>query len=500
MLGFNLKTTDKKITMKNILALFSILSLVFLTACDEDLLLTPPSSLSIENFFQNEEDAQSAVNGMYAQMRSVANSMYLYGDWRGDHTEQTDLGTGSDVIRNQLKDDVGGTDWGAFYALINDANLIINLVPDIEFVNEEEKNNLLAQAYFVRAWAYYQIVRIWGDAPLLTKGFLSPSQEGIVPGQRDPAGQLFAQIKADLESALDNFAGDEISDRYAASKPAANTLKADVYLWTAKKEGGGAADLNSALEAANQVIGHSNLELVPFETLFRTTTATKADIFSLYRDVIEPGWQPWYRNYMLQIQNYVSLSDEDKERIPLMVGGARFYAPTQILKDQFAQNANLGNGEEDVRLGITVQDYDFNGEPRAHLLKFIGDPGIEANEYTDDFKIYRYADAILMRAEIQNALGKPGDAVADLNMTRNRGGIGDYAGGMSQQEVDDAILLERAVEFAFEAKRWWDLVRFDKAYELVPSLIGRENEQPILWPISQNTMALNPNLKQTPGY
>ena len=57
---------------------------------------------------------------------------------------------------------------------------------------------------------------------------------------------------------------------------------------------------------------------------------------------------------MLQIQNYVSLSDEDKERIPLMVGGARFYAPTQILKDQFAQNANLGNGEKDVRLGITV--------------------------------------------------------------------------------------------------------------------------------------------------
>ena len=52
---------------------------------------------------------------------------------------------------------------------------------------------------------------------------------------------------------------------------------------------------------------------------------------------------------------------------------------------------------------------------------------------------------------------------------------------MSQQEVDDAILLERAVEFAFETKAVVGLVRFDKAYELVPSLIGRENEQPILW-------------------
>ncbi|MCO6475333.1 MAG: RagB/SusD family nutrient uptake outer membrane protein [Phaeodactylibacter sp.] len=486
--------------MKNILTLFSAMALIFLSACDDDLLLTPPSSLSVESFFKSEEDAQSAVNGMYAQMRNVANSIYLYGDWRGDHTEQTDLGTGSDVIRNELKDDVGGTDWGAFYALINDANLIIRLVPDIEFVDEGKKNDLLAQAYFVRAWAYYQVVRIWGDAPLLTEGFLSPDQEGIVPGQRDPAAQIFSQVKADLESALDHFAGDGISSRYAVSKPAANTLKADVYLWTAKREGGGAADLNTALEAVNQVIGHPDLELAPFTALFRTTTATGADILSMYRDVIEPGYQPWYRNYMLQIQNYVSLSDEDKARIPLMVGGARFYAPTQILKDQFAENAALGNGQEDIRLPITVLDYDFNNEQRAHLVKFIGDPGIEANEYTDDHKLYRYADAILMRAEIQNALGKPDDAVADLNMTRNRAGIGDYEGGMSQEEVDDAILLERAVEFAFEAKRWWDLVRFDKAYELVPSLIGREGEQPILWPISQNTMALNPNLQQTPGY
>ena len=486
--------------MKNILALFSILSLLLFAACDDDLLLTPPSSLSVENFFQNEEDAKSAVNGMYSQMRAVANSMYLYGDWRGDHTEQTDLGTGSDVIRNTLKDDTGGADWGSFYGLINDANLILRLVPKIEFVDEGKKNDLLAQAYFVRAWAYFQVVRIWGDAPLLTEGFLAPGQEGILPAQRDPAAAIFTQIKSDLEAALDNFLSDAISNRYTASKPAANTLKADVYLWTAKREGGGNSDLNTALAAINQVVGHPDLQLASFEALFRTTSVTGSDIFSLYRDMIEPGGTPWYSNYMLQIQNYVSLPDEAKTRIPLMVSGARFYAPTQILYDQFISNANLGNGAADVRQGITIQEYDFNGDLRKQFVKFIGDPGIEANEYTDDYKIYRYADALLMRAEIHNGLNDQGAAVADLNMTRNKAGVGDYAGGMSQPEVDDAILSERAVEFAFEGKRWWDLVRFGKAYELVPSLVGRENEQPILWPISQNTMALNPNLKQTPGY
>ncbi len=486
--------------MKNIAYSFLVCSLLGLTACDDDLLLTPPSSLSVENFFQTPEDAESAVNGMYFQLRSIANGMYLYGDWRGDHSEQTDLGTGSDVMRNTLRDDTGGTDWSGFYRLINDANLILRLVPEIEFVNEDRKNDLLAQAYFVRAWAYFQVVRIWGDAPLLTEGFLSPDQEGIIPLQRDPAGALFTQVKADLDASLSRFPGDAITNRYAASRPAANTLKADVYLWTAKQAGGGSADLNTALEAVNQVVGHPNLQLLPFNTLFRTTSATGSDIFSLFRDLIEPGGTPWYSSYMLQIQNYVSIPEEAKERIPRMVSGARFYAPTQVLADQFTANAALGNGEEDLRRGITYQEYDFNGDIRKHLVKFIGDPGIEANEYTDDYKIYRYADALLMRAEILNALNRTDEAVADLNLNRNNAGIGDYAGGTSQAEVDDAILLERSVEFAFEGKRWWDLVRNDKAYALVPNLVGRENEQPILWPISQNTMALNPNLTQTPGY
>jgi len=471
-------------------------------ACDEDLQIAPPSSISINSFFKNEDDAQSALNGVYVQMRNVAGGLSLYGDERADNTRQTDLGTGNDANRNTIQPTTEGSDWGGYYSLLKDVNFVLAKVPDITFTDEKKRDDLLAQAHFIRAWTYFMIVRIWGDAPLITEPFESPNQEGLIPKQRDPASALFTQIKSDIDEALRLFSDNSLTSRYAATVPATNMLKTDVYLWTAKREGGGTADLNTALAAVNAVIGLPSLELLDnYADVFRPTTATNEDIFSLYRDLVEGGGF-FAGRYNLSDSFWASLSEEDKARVPFIRGSVRFYTATETLREQIATNAALGIGETDPREAIYFLPYtDPSGEERYVMNKYQGEeitPG--QREFTDDVKIYRYADAILMHAEISNALSNTADAVADLNLIRNRVGIGDYADGMSQEEVDAAILQERAIEFAFEAKRWWDLVRFDKAYELVPSLIGREGEQPILWPISINTRALNPNLKQTPGY
>ncbi len=71
--------------------------------CDDDLNLTPESVITMGAFFQNEDDARSAATGMYSSMRSVSNSLYIYGDERADNTEQTELGTGNDANRNTIK-------------------------------------------------------------------------------------------------------------------------------------------------------------------------------------------------------------------------------------------------------------------------------------------------------------------------------------------------------------------------------------------------------------
>ncbi len=472
------------------------------SACDEDLKLTPPSSISVSSFFKNEDDARSALNGAYVQMRSVAGNLYLYGDERADNTENTDLGTGNDVNRNAIQPTTSGTDWGAHYSLLKDVNLVLAKTPDVDFTDESDKNDVLAQAHFIRAWTYFMIARIWGDAPLVTAPFESPDQEGLFPEQRNPVGELFTLIKADIDQSLKFLSGNNINSRYLASTPAVNMLKADVYLWTAKVEGGGNADLNTALSAINQVIGHADLALLDnYLDVFRPTAATNEDIFSLYRDLVEGG-DFFAARYNLSDSFWNGLSDEDKENVPFIRGSVRFYTATQILRDQIIANAALGNGQTDPRESMYFLPYtDPSGDRRHVMNKYQGEEvAANQNEFTDDIKIYRYAEAILMHAEIQNALGNTSEAIADLNLIRNRVGIGDYAGGTSQTEVDEAILLEKAIEFAFEGKRFFDLVRFGKAYELIPSLVGREATKPILWPISISTMALNPKLQQTPGY
>lgn len=490
--------------MKSIYSkLFLLAAVLFFAGCDKDLEIAPPSSITINSFFKTEDDARSAINGVYVQMRNISGGIYTYGDERTDLVNQApDLGAGSDINRNTIQPVTAGTSWAGYYTLLKDVNLVIAKVPDIAFTNENEKNDILGQAYFLRAWTYFQIARIWGDAPLLLDPIESPNQEGILPSQRDPVGAIFTQIKEDIDQSLSLFSGDGVGNRYRATSPAANMLKTDVYLWTAKREGGGSADLNVALQAVNEVIGHPDLMLLDsYAGVFRPTSATNEDIFSIYRDVLEGGGF-FAGRFNLSDSFWASLSAEDKERIPFVNGSVRFYVVTQVFRDLIQANAALGNGNDDPREELYFLEYtDAAGATSSILNKFQGqETSPNINQFTDDIKIYRYADAILMRAEIQNALGSTDAAVTDLNLIRNRVDIGDYAGGMSQADVDDAILSERAVEFAFEGKRWWDLVRFDKVYDLVPSLVGRENDQPILWPISLGTISLNPNLQQTPGY
>lgn len=484
--------------MKNIIYILPFI-LLFPMGCDDDLNLTPESVITVSSFFQNEDDARSAAAGIYSGVRAISNNLYIYGDERADNTEQTDLGTGNDANRNTIKSTTGGADWSGFYNILKDANNVIARVPEVSFTNETEKNRILGEAYFIRAWTYFMMARIWGDVPLVLVPISSPGQPEAQPDGRDPVAAVFTQIKADIESSLSFFPDNGISDRYRASKPAANMLKAEVFLWTSKLQGGGTSDLNTAQSAIDEVIGHADLSLQPdYKAMFATTSATEEDIFSLYRDIIEGG-SLFATRYNVSDSFWANLSEEDKAVIPFVSGSVRFYTTTQIFRDQIIANAN---GNTDPREAIYFLEYtDPSGDPRHIMNKYEGESvGTNVNQMTDDFKVYRYADAILIKAEIENALGNTSVAIANLNLIRNRVGIGNYPGASTTEAVDDAILQERGIELAFEAKRFFDLVRFGKAYELVPSLIGRETEQPILWPITVGTRSLNPSLEQTPGY
>lgn len=485
----------KKNNIKYILPFILLLPM----GCDDDLNLTPESVITVSSFFQNEDDARSAAAGMYSALRGISNSLYIYGDERADNTEQTDLGTGNDANRNTIKSSTGGADWSGFYNILKDVNNVIDRVPDVTFTSDTEKKQILGEAYFIRAWTYFMMARVWGDVPLVLVPISSPGQPEALPDGRDAIAAVFTQIKADIESSLGFFPDNAISDRNRASKPAANMLKAEVFLWTAKLQGGGSGDLNTAKSAIDQVIGHGDLSLqADYKAMFATTSATGEDIFSLYRDINEGG-SLFATRYNVSDSFWANLSDADKAVIPFVSGSVRFYTTTQRFRDQIVANAN---GNTDSREAVYFLEYtDPSGDPRHIMNKYEGESvGNNVNQMTDDFKVYRYADAILVKAEIENALGNTSVAITNLNLIRNRVGIGNYPGSSTSEAVDEAILQERGIELAFEAKRFFDLVRFRKAYELVPTLIGRETEQPILWPITVGTRSLNPSLQQTPGY
>ena len=122
--------------------------------------------------------------------------------------------------------------------------------------------------------------------------------------------------------------------------------------------------------------------------------------------------------------------------------------------------------------------------------------------FVDDIILYRYADVLLMKAEAKNGLGE--DPTDEMKEVRERAYGEKYADHAfvngTPAENDAAILQERLLEFAFECKRWWDLVRFDKAFELVPSLVGRDNPELLYFPIPNSVLSLEPLVEPNPGW
>lgn len=145
----------------------------------------------------------------------------------------------------------------------------------------------------------------------------------------------------------------------------------------------------------------------------------------------------------------------------------------------------------------------FKQSTSSERVKYRGYVDASGRRFLDDVVIYRYADLLLLLAEAKNALSQ--DPSEEINKVRQRA-YGDAFESFqfvssSKEANDEAILQERMLELAFEGKRWWDLLRFDKAFEKVPSLQNRTGQNYLeLWPISLSTISLNSNITQNTGY
>ncbi len=489
------------LTIKKISIFF--LSLFVLSSCSDLLNVDPTSVITTDSFWKSENDAQGAAIGMYIELRNQAtNNLYHLGESRADVVTLGTVGEGgwSKYYYNNLHPADAGPTWQGFYTLINSANLIIKYVPDIEFASEDKKNRILAEAYTMRAYTYFVMARTWGDLPLRTVPTESTDAE-FTQIPRSPVEEIFDLIKSDLDKALQLYPDNSIpGGRFQWSRPATNALKGDVYLWTGKVMNGGDSDFSTALSALNEIQG-SNIELLDdFESIFAFDNKGNNEILMAVRfDEFEGGNNYFRDMYIIGSAIPTNIDPETRSKIGAIGGGSNnIVVPTDYLRSLYS--------EDDQRKDATYYEiYTNNDQGGKNYYTSIVTKGSGtviggSRQFKDDVILYRYGEVLLLIAEAKNALGQdPSEEMNAIRMRAYGDDFQDYAfTSGSQAENDEEILEERLRELAFEGKRWWDLLRFGKALEYLPTL---ENQQHmLLWPISNGVLSLENKVTQNPGY
>ncbi len=474
--------------------LFSTMVLV-LNACNL-LEVDTVSSITGDDYWNSKGDAESYLMGIYTRFRDVSNSTLHFED-RGD-AFTTGLEGGPSNLWAQNLTSQNGYSWLDYYSVIQHCNLMIENIETIQFGIEAEKNTILAETYFIRSLMYFNLVRVWGDAPIELEPTESAAKEKL---GRSPAVEVHQQALDDVNMAIDLFPSEGYANgKGRASKPAAHALKADILLWKVKVLNGTEQDLIEVISLADKASENLSLEEV-FGDIYATKKG-KEVVFALHFNIYEKEAQ--YSQSLKPRDVFVEKA-VNRDDIPFAKGGARStYAPSEKLMNLFNEYPT------DVRRD---QSYIRAVDASGNLIgifdnKMRGTRTEGDRSYDSDIVLYRLAEMYLFKAEALAALNRIPEAIAELNKVRNRAKIGDYNGPTDRVTVENEILKERGRELYLERKRWPDLLRFHFAgtidvYEEVPNLKRKIDEGviiPLYLAIPLRDLDLNPNLKQTDGY
>lgn len=483
--------------MKKKFLLYAIFfsSLSVFTSCQDDLELTSDSVITSDSFWKTEDDAKAGVNGMYVSFRiQTQQNYYLLGGARSAEITggvQSPL-TLTNYYNNNLTPQNIDVEWGGLYTVIHQANLVLKYVPQIQFspstVNEQKR--YIAQAYSMRALCYFIMARSWGGVPIVTDPTENSNQsQYIIP--RNTIEETFAFIKSDIDAAIANFP-DAANNKTQLSSSSAYALKADVNLWTAKQLNGGNTDLNTALTAINAIPGTPTL-MPSFKDVFAFDKKANAEVLFAVRyslaDLPSSLADNWNQFMFVGPSDFAPLTSAQAIAVFGTLGtGAGNAGISRVQPDITRFNF----GVDDTRKAATYQTL-YNGTTPVvtGLVKYNGTVDGTIRRFVSDIIIYRWADILLMKAEIKNALGQ--DPSAEMNMVMQRADATASFTNSTKTANDDVILKERLKELAFEGKSWWDIVRFNRT-DLVPSMAGKQ----VLFPISQNTINFNPKITQNP--
>ncbi len=503
-------------------------------SCNNLLDVPPQGKLQFGEFWLSKDQSVAAIAGIYSNLGSTSynfttgnmsdkaispvESYIFWGEMRGELLASNAGKMPADQIQKENVDNLSvaagdvTTKYTAFYKIINQANQAIKYIPGVRakdpaFTAEDEAN-LMGEAYFLRAYAYFWLLRTFKEVPLVLEPSETDLQDYNVP--KVPVDTLSAQIVKDLEMAklkLPVWYSNQQYSRCRATKNTAMTVLADVYLTIAsmgQNEAANNALYDKVISNCNGVINSGKYSMIPgmsFGSIY-TVGNTEESIFETYS------------NYQVnsQTNNLYSWFTS--------TGYFMVAAPT----DDLFNSLNFLDYRGSV---VPKGPYPPAGPVVGYIAasRFIG----KYSSATKDARwiFYRYPEILLMKAEAlghryKDDAARLNEACELINMLRFRAsGISNYTKAIATTtyELDNLLLDERGREFLGEGKRWFELVRFgsrnnftDKnllvdrvvnAFSgVIQLVIGPRVSNPESWylPLNAEALSVNPNLVQNPYY
>ena len=501
--------------------LAAVVLTVLLSGCDSFLQKSPQGELTSENYFRNGEDAQRALNSVYdyAQARSVdffPPYPMIFGSIASDNATKGGE-SGSDQISVQRVEQFNprptdpyiASTWSTLYTGIYRANLVIANVPDIESMSADQREQVVGEAKFLRAYFHFYALKMYGlgddrandgpGIPLITEPL--PASEADVP--RSPEPDVWAQIETDLDEAASALSP-TAPDLGRVTQGAARALRVKAHIFQ--------EEWSEAQTLAQDIISSGRYSLDPdYSRVFDQ------------RGEFGPG-------SIFEV-NHEDLSNALEGTVGTVYQNSRstwgygFNCPTQVLYDAFAADdprrdaTIIESGETITGPQGNTETVDVTGAcsangPDGYLNEKVWLPAARQpsgpRKGPTNRRIIRYAHVLLWHAEAANEAGDPQAALTSLNTVRARArdddddpsndpdGVLPDITTTNQSELREIIWNEQRVEFAMEYQRFFRLVRQGRTDRLADA--GFEEGVNERFPLPQEQLDQGQALDQNPGY
>lgn len=470
----------------------SLLLLMVCMSCDDILDKEPLGRLDADNYFRTTDDAVQGVNATYKSLliNNANNNFYwAFGTLASEEALVGGNGSRPGLIEIDFMTHTASTQelndfWKLNYAGIVQANTVISKTPAVDG-DADLKNRIIGEALFLRAYYHFILAQVFGDIPLILE--IQTPEEVLVT--RTPKTDVFAQVAADCELASlhlpVSYAGSDVG---RVTKGAALALATKAYLYL--------EDYNSVLSRISDI---RNLGVYALQEDYRN------NFYDSTQNNSESVWEIQHANLELGVGNHLNqwwASTKVPDGYGFAEVSPEFIAAFELNDPRL--KFSVARHNEDYYGVVYKASFSSTGASPRKYLQHV-DEVSQKSDGSINYTAIRYADVLLWEAEALAELGRTAEALVPLEMVRARARAQatDPVNTLpeitttDQQELIDLIRHERLVELGFEMHRFFDLVRWGIAAEVIEGFQPGKNE---VFPIPQTELDLNPNLMQNSGY